>query len=233
MRKLKPARERATGAAAGLVGTIVVHGGVLLFLVAAVKTPPPGPPVYTVELVAAPAPAPAAKPAPEVVQRPPPEEPAPAPVAPAPIKKPVAVPKPTPPTHPEPKREPTPRTTAPAQPAPGEAPSTGSDAVSVKTPGLEFPYPEYLRNIVLQVYRRWDRPSGASSLRAEVSFLILRDGSVKNIRFTASSGSFSFDLGAQGAIEAAGNASAFGQLPDGYEADVLPVSFFFTPRTAQ
>lgn len=231
MRKRKPARERSAGTVAGFVGTAVVHGGVAFFLVAAVKAPLQGPPVYAVELVAAPAPAPAAKPAPEIIQRPP-EEPAPAPVKPEPIKKPAPAPKPAPPPRPEQKREPTPRATAPAQPAPGETPSAGTDAVTVKTPGLEFPYPEYLRNIVLQVYRRWDRPSGGSPLRVEVSFLILRDGSVKNIRFTTSSGSFSFDLGAQGAIEAAGNASAFGSLPDGYEADVLPVSFFFTPRTA-
>jgi hypothetical protein len=43
------------------------------------------------------------------------------------------------------------------------------------------------------------------------------------------SGSFAFDLDAQGAVEAAGNARAFGPLPDGWEADVLPVSFYFKP----
>jgi hypothetical protein len=32
-------------------------------------------------------------------------------------------------------------------------------------------------------------------------------------------------------VEAAGAAGAFGPLPDGYPADVLPVSFYFTPRT--
>ena len=41
--------------------------------------------------------------------------------------------------------------------SPGETPSTGTDVATIKTPGLEFPYPEYLRNIVDQVYRRWDR----------------------------------------------------------------------------
>ena len=52
-----------------------------------------------------------------------------------------------------------------------------------------------------------------------------------DIRFVTRSGSFAFDLGAQGAIEAAGNSLAFGQLPDGWEADVLPVSFYFKPAT--
>jgi len=101
----------------------------------------------------------------------------------------------------------------------------------VSIPGLEFPYPGYLRSIVEEVYRRWQRPVGNAALRAEVSFLILRDGTVREIRLTRPSGSFSFDLSAQGAIEAAGSNRAFGPLPDGYPADVLPVSFYFTPRT--
>jgi periplasmic protein TonB len=225
-------RRRAPGSGgviAGVFGTVVIHAGAIIFLLASVHVQRPGPPVYAVELVAAPTPAPQARRTPDIVQRPP--EPPPAPVKTAPIKK-APVPAPKPPEPSTERREPTPRKTATAAPAPGETPSTGSDAVTVKTPGLEFPFPEYLRNIVLQVYRRWDRPSGNTVLRAEVSFLILRDGSVKDIRFTSQSGSFSFDLSAQGAIEAAGNATAFGPLPDGYEADVLPVSFFFTPRAS-
>jgi protein TonB len=94
--------------------------------------------------------------------------------------------------------------------------------------GEAFPYPEYLRNIVAQVYRRWQRPSGNQPLRAEVFFLVHRDGSISNLRFVNRSGSFSFDLEAQGAIEAA--ATSFGPLPEGFANDVLPVSFFFDPR---
>lgn len=100
----------------------------------------------------------------------------------------------------------------------------------MSTPGLAFPFPEYLKNIVQEVYRRWERPMGNSALRAEVSFLILRDGTVREIKVSRGSGNFTFDLNAQGAIEAAGSTKAFGELPDGYEADVLPVSFYFTPR---
>ena len=58
-----------------------------------------------------------------------------------------------------------------------------------------------------------------------------RDGSVKDIKLIKPSGNWSFDLSAQGAVEAAGTAGAFGPLPDGWPADVLPVSFYFTPRT--
>ena len=59
--------------------------------------------------------------------------------------------------------------------------------------------------------------------------MILRDGSVRDIRFITPSGDFTFDLTAQGAIEAAATAGAFGPLPDGYPQDVLPVSFYFEP----
>ncbi len=80
-----------------------------------------------------------------------------------------------------------------------------------------------------QVYERWDRDDARRNSFAEISFLIRRDGTVHDIRFVTRSGSFAFDLGAQGAIEAAGNSSAFGPLPDGWEADVLPISFYFKP----
>jgi protein TonB len=180
--------------------------------------------------VAAPAPLQEARRAPEAVARPAPEQTAPTkpPVKTAPKPKPVP-PKPT--AKAPPKTEPTPRAAPPVEPLPGEAPSTGADVATISTPGLSFPYPEYLRNIVQEVYRRWQRPLGNTALRSEVSFLVMRDGSVREIRLSRSSGSFSFDLSAQGAVEAAGGAKAFGPLPDGYPADVLPVSFYFTPRS--
>jgi len=231
-------RRRAPEVAAGAAGSAFIHLSVLALLVVGVKAPPPMAPVYAVELVAAPLPTPNSRPAPEAVTRPV-EQPDPGPpvapskkVSPVPTTKAPPKPKQTAPkavTKPA-EREPAPRTETKVAPAPGETPSTGSDAVNIKTPGLQFAYPEYLRNIVAQVYRRWDRPGGNQSLKAEVSFFILRDGSVRDIQFVTPSGNFSFDLSAQGAIEAAGNAHAFGPLPDGYEADVLPVSFFFTPR---
>lgn len=230
MTHARSSRRERTGIAAGLTGTVVVHAATLAILWGTASPADAGPPVYAVELVAAPAPPPDARPAPEATPRPTPQPAAPAKPDPTPPKPTPAAPKPPPSPAPA-VTEPRPRSTPPAQPAPGEAPSTGNDAVSVSTPGLTFAYPEYLRNIVEAVYRRWERPLGNAALRAEVSFLILRDGSVREIRLTRPSGSFSFDLSAQGAIEAAGAADAFGELPDGYPADVLPVSFYFTPRT--
>jgi len=216
---------------AGLIGTTVLHAAaVSLLFVAPRETAKQGPPSYAVELVAAPEPQPQIKKAaPEAIPTPPPEKAVP--IKPRPAKLPPAPAKPEPKAPPEPEKKEAPaKTRAPEPPLPGETPSTGTDVATVKTPGLDFPYPEYLRNIVSQVYRRWDRPSGGGSLQAEVSFLIMRDGSVREIKFTRSSGNFSFDLDAQGAVEAAGNARAFGPLPDGYPSDVLPVSFYFIPR---
>jgi periplasmic protein TonB len=223
-------RWEAGGVAMGFAGTLLVHVAAIGLLWSTVRAVQVGPPVYAVELVAAPTPPPDQKAAPEIAPRPPAEEPAPPKPTPKPPK--PAPEKPKPPTpKPQARTEPTPRTTPPTAPLPGETPSTGSDLVTVSTPGLQFPFPEYLRNIVQEVYRRWQRPTGNAALRAEVSFLLLRDGSVREIRLTRPSGSFSFDLAAQGAIEAAGSSRAFGPLPDGYPADVLPVSFYFTPRT--
>ena len=219
------------GKAAGMIGTVLVHAAAVAFLFTQARSATPSPPVYAVELLAAPAPAPKQRVAREAVPTPPPpEKPAPVKPEPKPAKTvPVPEPKRRPPD--ETPREPPPKTQAPVTPMEGETPSTGTDVATIKTPGLQFPYPEYLRNIVTQVYQRWDRDEARQNSFAEISFMILRDGTVRDIRFVTRSGSFAFDLGAQGAVEAAGNAGAFGPLPDGWDADVLPVSFYFKPVT--
>jgi periplasmic protein TonB len=227
-----PGRRRridagSRGGTLALAATVVVHasvGGALLGLSG--STARATPPVYRVELVAAPRPEPEARRAPDVVQRP-----AERAVAIKPPTRHTTVAKtPPPPEKPTEQREPAPRTTPQVAPAEGEKPSTGSDPATVKVEGQEFPYPEYLRNIVGQVYRQWQRPSGNAALRAEVFFLVHRDGSISNLRFVTRSGSFSFDVEAQGAIEAAASSGSFGPLPQGYADDVLPVSFFFDPQ---
>ncbi len=203
-----------------------------LFLFSQVRTSTATPPVYAVNLVAAPAPTERKRIAREAMPTPPQEKP-------APVK-----PKPTPPPKAPPKPEPKPPATDRAgprgaaadrrrrsRPPKGRRRAPAPTRSTIKTPGLEFPFPEYLRNIVNQVYQRWDRDDARRNSFAEISFLIRRDGTVHDIRFVTRSGSFAFDLGAQGAVEAAGNSLAFGPLPDGWEADVLPVSFYFKPAT--
>ena len=211
----------------GLTGTVLVHAVAILFLAAgAANARKPAPPTYRVHLVAAPEPTENEKKAPEAVERPAEEKPAPAPKAKSP-KSTVAA-APPPPVADNTKREAAPRTTPKAQPLPGEKPSTGSDPLTVSTEGIDFPFPAYTNNIIVQIAMRWQRPSQSTPLEAEVGFLIHRDGSVSDMQFIKRSGDFEFDLEAQGAIEDAGRRKAFGPLPDGWISDVLFVRFYFS-----
>lgn len=135
---------------------------------------------------------------------------------------------PTPPDEPESEEEEEP-TTAPkrgANPDP-DSDSSGDD-VNVRIDGEDFPYPEYLSNIAVQISRffRWQ---GRSGLSAEVYFVIEDDGSVSEIRVLRASGEIAFDLEARAAIEHAGRRRAFGPLPEEFSADRLPVAFYFEP----
>ena len=214
-----------------VTGTVMLHIGAawLLFVVpgAGRRTPPP---VYRVELVAAPRPTPEERPAPQAVQRPAERT---VNVSEREPRRTSVAKEPPPPADPRVDREPAPRTTPKEEPLPEETPSTGTGPTTLKVEGVDFPYMEYLNNIVAQIYRRWQRPSANVALRAEVFFLVHRDGSISNFQFIQRSGNFGFDVEAQGAIEAAANANAFGPLPEGYESDVLPVNFFFDPRGAR
>jgi len=105
----------------------------------------------------------------------------------------------------------------------------GTDVATVRSDGIEFPFQGYLNNIVRQIAIKFKPRNPAARLKAEVRFLIHRDGSVSDLTFIRRSGNFSFDLEAQGAVEAAASAMAFGPLPDGFSDDVLPVVFSFDP----
>jgi outer membrane biosynthesis protein TonB len=214
----------------GLAGTLVVHGLAGLFLfAAAAEARRPAPPTYKVRLIAAPAPTEEERRAPEAIERPAAEKPAPVPSTKRPPKSTVS-PAAPPKTRDDTKREAAPRTTPKVAPLPGETPSTGSDVATVSTAGVEFPFPEYLQNIVAQVLRRWQRPLQATPLEAEVSFLVHRNGSVSAQQLIKRSGNFRFDLEAQGAVEEAGRFKAFGSLPDEWPEDVLFVRFYFSGK---
>ncbi len=213
----------------GIAGTVAVHAlAAVFFLATAAEAHRAVPPTYRVHLVAAPEPAPDERKAPAAVDRPAEAKPAPAAKAPSP-KSTVAKAAP-PPVADNTKREAAPRTTPKVAPLPGETPSTGSDVATVSTEGVEFPFPEYLQNIVAQVLRRWQRPLDNSPLESEVSFFVHRDGSVSGLQFVRRSGNFAFDLEAQGAVEEAGRFKVFGPLPAGWKADVLFVRFYFSGR---
>ena len=111
----------------------------------------------------------------------------------------------------------------------GQTGGKGSDLANVDLGGTDFPFPVYQRNIVNRIAEQFPRQSGA--LRAEVMFIIRRDGSVDldQVQVVTSSGSYSFDNSAVGAIEAVVNKRLFGSLPAGYQNDALTVIFKFDP----
>ena len=191
------------------------------------------PPIYKVDIVAAP---PGERAIGEVKPEETPEvaPPTAAPVAPpTPKEKAVPLAKPLPKkaaarsTPVPPAAKPVPKTAAPRAGG-GPEGGSGTDVATVHTEGIEFPFPGYLNNIVRQIALNFKPSDTNSGLKADVMFLIYRNGSVKIVRFVTRSGSYSFDLEAQGAIESA--APNFGPLPDGFRDDVLPVVFSFDPR---
>ncbi|MES2125300.1 MAG: TonB C-terminal domain-containing protein [Gemmatimonadota bacterium] len=211
---------------AGLAGTGLVHGLALAILILLAQRAPERPPiVYAVELVAAPAPTEAPRRA--AAEATPAAEAETAPVLPPKTVKPQP-PKPPPPNHVK-VEEKAPVTKAPVTPIPSATPSTGRDVVTVSQAGISFEYPEYLRNIMNQIYVRWKQPLAQTNLHVEVSFVIQRDGSVKDLVVSVPSGRYDFDLTALGAVEAAGRARAFNPLPSGYVGDGLPIAFYFSP----
>ena len=217
---------------AGLLGTLAAHGllaGVVFVTVH--RATEPVPLVYAVDLLAAPLPSDAPRRA--ATEATPTNDPD---VAPS-----VKPPKKVKPEPEKPKPKPTPgvkeekplpvRSTN--TPAPGETPSTGRDQVTVKQAGFQGAFPGYVNNIVEQVRVRWAQPTSPRPLKTEVAFTILKDGSVAGIELVVKSGSYGFDAAAMAAIEAAGNAKAFGPLPANFPGDALPVTFFFTPKGPQ
>lgn len=192
------------------------------------------PPIYRVNIVAAP-------PGPRAIGTVQPEPATPAPVTPAEVAPATPVPareaavpiaKATPAKTPRATPVERPASSVPPKPAPraggGPIGGKGSDVATVQTEGIDFPFPGYLNNIVRQIALRFNPADANSSRRAEVRFVIRRDGSVIGIGFVTRSGSYAFDLEAQGAVEAA--AREFGPLPDGFPDDALPVVFSFDPR---
>lgn len=129
----------------------------------------------------------------------------------------------------EAKVTPQPKTAAPKAGG-GPTGGKGTDVASVRSDGIEFPFPGYLNNIVRQIAINFKPRNPAARLKAEVRFLIHRDGSVSDITFVRKSGNYSFDLEAQGAVEAASTTGRFGPLPTGFPDDVLPVVFSFDPE---
>lgn len=222
----------------GFVASVMFHGALIAaFFLLRPGALPPAPPIYRVELFAAPPgerqvgvvreqPAPTPPPETKPVVKQPPK-----PVATKPVPKPTAkaIPAvkqatPTPPAKTQPVK------TADPQPSAGggESGGHGADVANVQTGGLEFPYPSYIQNIIRQLILAWGQ--GAPRYDATVRFTIKRDGSVdpESIRLVAQN-NYSNDRRALGAVEQVADARGFGPLPPGFREDILPVTVRFTP----
>lgn len=212
----------------------VLHGAAIAsLLLFGSRGAPVQAPIYRVELIAAPrgeraigvvdAPkeTPTETSTPKVTTPPAAERPTPATDRPAPRRTPTRA-TPTP----DARRTRTPEQTQRA--GGGPVGGTGTDVANIRTEGLSFPYPEYLNNIVRQIQLRF-KPRNAGNLVAEVVFLIRRDGGIHELQVQRRSGNVAFDLEAQGAVESAAAARAFGPLPAGWGDDVLRIIFTFEP----
>lgn len=185
-------------------------------------------------------------PQPEPEPQPPEEDPAPEPELPEPsppepeeeeAPPPPPDPEPEPPADPPEEEAPPPPPDLPPAEEPADAAAeTPDDAenaaedgrdVAARMEGLRRDYPEYYANIIVQM-KRCFRGRG-SRLEATVTFKIARDGTTSDIGVERSSGSFAFDLDAQGAAECAGKADRLGPLPEDYPWAFIPVRFTFSP----
>jgi TonB family protein len=115
------------------------------------------------------------------------------------------------------------------KPKPGPV---GGEDVNIVQEGVAFAYPEYSNNVIkkLLLYFRWDKNP---NLTADVAFVIRRDGSVRGIEVTRTSGNTEFDLAAVAAVENAGRQKAFGPLPRGWAGTQLPITFTFAPSNQE
>jgi protein TonB len=213
-----------------IAASAMLHAAIIAPLILLRASPPTlMPPMYKVELIAA-APGPRAV---GVVS----DAPAPpAPTAPPPKAVAKAVPVKAPTKAKVTKARVVATPNAPARQAPqkvadaptahgGEQGGHGTDVANVSTAGIVFPYQGYLNNIVRQIQLNFSPRGNVGALRAEVFFMIHRDGSVTGFKFLTRSGNMGFDVEAQGAVE--GAAKSFGPLPAGFTDDVLPVIFSF------
>ncbi len=231
MISVRPAPRSLAGpiGASALLHAAIIVPLVLLHSSAAVAVPP----MYKVELIAAP---PGERAAGVVTTAPAPEVPTKAPpkAAAKEVTK-VKTPEKAKKVTPKPVVQATPKMATKQEAVAKDAPKAGggtvggagADVSPIKTEGIDFQYPGYLQNIVRQIALNFSPKGNVGALRAEVFFMIGRDGKVSGFKFLSRSGNLAFDIEAEGAVDAAWR--GFGPLPAGYTDDVLPIVFSFDP----
>ncbi|MGD8279381.1 MAG: TonB C-terminal domain-containing protein [Gemmatimonadota bacterium] len=148
------------------------------------------------------------------------------------VEKPVTTPKPKEPVVERPEQtvvqEEVPKNPEPVAGANAKPDSPGGENIDLTQNGDDFPFPEYLENIILQINRffRWDRDNTPEGV---IAFWIARDGSVGGQQMIQKSGDWRFDMQAIAAVTEIGKRAAFGPLPDDWVQDRLWVKFRLIP----
>jgi TonB family protein len=117
---------------------------------------------------------------------------------------------------------------------PGATPAAGSNIIGAGGGDFASRFGWYVQAAKRRVYPNWDRFSIDSSVRnstalhCAVSFSVNRDGSLKNIRITQSSGNLSWDNASLRAIQSSNPLPA---LPPDYQSSEVAVTFDFPEQT--
>jgi len=118
---------------------------------------------------------------------------------------------------------------APPRAGAGDVGGSGSDVTNAVFKGIDFPDQRYLNNIINRIMHNFP-PQYNVALVAELSFEILRDGTMQNLRIIRTSRNGNFDAEAEGAVERAGRNRGFGVLPAAWSDDILRIEFRFDPK---
>lgn len=211
-----------------VIGSVAFHAALLLALWGFTKIGPDVPDfeVYRVKLYSPPPQVEAPAPQPIALNTPPIQAPRQVEtVVPTPVRTPTPKPQVV---EPKPAEKPPPKEPEKVAGPGAREDSPGGENIDVNLEGQDFPYPEYLENIILQL-QRYFRWSGSPNLENQVVFFIDRSGNVGGMQVLERSGDFNFDLQSMNAVEQAGKRGAFGPLPDGWVQDRLWVRFRFLP----
>jgi TonB family protein len=223
------------GPAAGIVLSILLHGGITALAVyAAIHAKPPQlANVLTIRFAPSVAPAivpanaPKAKPVAPVIHEPVPVVETPKPANPVTPTKNTAPPSPfgksTKKAGPAPLPPPAPAPAATSTAAAGPVVAPGTSGVA-GIEGGDFPYTVYLTNMNRLIGTHWYRPQITGDLTTKISFTINRDGSITDAKIEASSGNGTAD---RAALRAVLESSPLPPLPFGYNGTYLGVHLIF------
>jgi len=212
------------GAGAGVALSLLLHGAITGAAVWGALRQPHEEALKTVEIQFAKMPAPAPAPVAEAPKAVP---------APVPVPVPVPIQKPSPPksvplspfgksTKPGAEHPATPQPRNPATPSIA-APEIATGGTGAVVEG-DFPYTIYIDRMRTLIGQHWYRPQTAAGVAATVSFVIDRDGGIRDVVAESESGNTSFDLAARRAVL---EASPLPPLPFGYGGTFLRVHLTF------